>query len=51
MNYNYILKDKALSDIDDLKSKVWQSFETFDVNITNQLFEISLVSLVNNPQI
>ena len=41
VNYRFIVTDQALSDIDDFKCKVRQSFATFDVNITNQLFEIS----------
>ena len=41
MNYRFIIKDPALTDIEDFKIKVRQSFKTLNVNITNQLFEIS----------
>ena len=41
MNYRFIVKDPALSDIKDFKSKVRQSFEILDVNITNQFFDFS----------
>ena len=41
VNYRFIVKDQALADIGEFKSKVMKSFETFEVNIYNQLFEIS----------
>ena len=41
VNYRLIIKNPGLTDIEDFKIKVRQSFETLNVNITNQLFEMS----------
>ena len=41
VNYRFIIKDPALTDIEDFNIKVRQSFKTLNMNITNQLFKTS----------